>query len=74
MKEVTLEVNGKKVTKQIQDHTLLSTFVRDQLNLTGTHIGCDTSQCGACVVHVDGKSVNRRPFTKWRTAPNASCV
>ena len=57
MKEVTLEVNGKKVTKQIQDHTLLSTFVRDQLNLTGTHIGCDTSQCGACVVHVDGKSV-----------------
>tara|TARA_B100001939_G_scaffold120441_1_gene104481 strand:+ start:3068 stop:3529 length:462 start_codon:yes stop_codon:yes gene_type:complete len=57
MKEVTLEINGKKVTKQVEDHTILSTFLRDGLNLTGTHIGCDTSQCGACVVHVDGKSV-----------------
>ena len=57
MKTITLEVNGKKLTKDVEDHTLLSGFVRDQLNLTGTHIGCDTSQCGACVVHVDGKSV-----------------
>ena len=57
MKSVTLEVNGKKVTKTIEDHLLLSSFIRDQLNLTGTHVGCDTSQCGACVVHVDGKSV-----------------
>ena len=57
MKEVTLQINGKKVTKQVEDHTILSTFLRDSLNLTGTHIGCDTSQCGACVVHVDGKSV-----------------
>ena len=57
MKEVTLQINGKKVTKQVEDHTILSTFLRDGLNLTGTHIGCDTSQCGACVVHVDGKSV-----------------
>ena len=57
MKTVTLEVNGKKVTKDIEDHTLLSGFVREQLNLTGTHIGRDTSQCGACVVHVDEKSV-----------------
>ena len=57
MKSVTLEVNGKKVTKTIEDHLLLSSFIREQLNLTGTHVGCDTSQCGACVVHVDGKSV-----------------
>ena len=57
MKSVTLEVNGKKVTKTIEDHLLLSSFIREQLNLTGTHVGCDTSQCGACGVHVDGKSV-----------------
>ena len=57
MKKVSAEVNGKKVTKEIADHTLLSVFLRDILNLTGTHIGCDTSQCGACVVHVDGKSI-----------------
>ena len=57
MKKVSLEVNGKKVTKEIVDHTLLSVFLRDILNLTGTHVGCDTSQCGACVVHVDGKSI-----------------
>ena len=57
MKRVNLEINGKKVSKEISDHTLLSVFLRDILNLTGTHIGCDTSQCGACVVHVDGKSI-----------------
>ena len=57
MKTVTLEVNGKKVSREIEDHTLLSTFLRDIINLTGTHVGCDTSQCGACVVHVDGKSM-----------------
>ena len=57
MKKVTLEVNGKSVTKEIPDHTLLSVFLRENLNLTGTHVGCDTSQCGACVVHVDGKSI-----------------
>jgi len=57
MQEVSLEVNGKKVSRKIEDHVLLSTFLRDIINLTGTHIGCDTSQCGACVVHVDGKSV-----------------
>ena len=55
--QITLEVNGKKVTKTISDNTLLSTFLREHLNLTGTHVGCDTSQCGACVVHVDGKSI-----------------
>ena len=57
MKKVSLEVNGKKITKEIPAHTILSVFLRDILNLTGTHIGCDTSQCGACVVHVDGKSI-----------------
>ena len=57
MKKVFLEVNGKKIVKNIPDHTILSVLLRDILNLTGTHIGCDTSQCGACVVHVDGKSI-----------------
>ena len=57
MKKVSLEVNGKKVSKEVPDHTILSVFLRDILNLTGTHVGCDTSQCGACVVHVDGKSI-----------------
>ncbi len=57
MKKISLEVNGKKFTKEIPDHTTLSGLLRDILNLTGTHIGCDTSQCGACVVHVDGKSI-----------------
>ena len=57
MKKVSLEINGRKVTKEVPDHTILSVFLRDILNLTGTHIGCDTSQCGACVVHVDGKSI-----------------
>tara|TARA_B100000579_G_scaffold56392_1_gene40153 strand:+ start:2677 stop:3138 length:462 start_codon:yes stop_codon:yes gene_type:complete len=57
MKKINVEVNGKKITKEISDHTVLSSFLRENLNLTGTHIGCDTSQCGACVVHVDGKSI-----------------
>ena len=57
MIKVGLEVNGKKIQKEIEDNTILSTFLRDHLNLTGTHVGCDTSQCGACVVHVDGKSL-----------------
>ena len=57
MVKISLEVNGKKIQKEIPEHTLLSTFLRENLNLTGTHEGCDTSQCGACVVHVDGKSL-----------------
>ena len=57
MTKITLEVNGKKVTKDVPDNTLLSTYLRDHLNLTGTHVGCDTSHCGACVVHVDGESL-----------------
>jgi len=57
MKKVSLEINGKEIVKNIPDHTILSVLLRDILHLTGTHIGCDTSQCGACVVHVDGKSI-----------------
>ena len=57
MQEISLEISGKKVSREIEDHVLLSTFLRDIINLIGTHIGCDTSQCGACVVHVDGKSL-----------------
>jgi carbon-monoxide dehydrogenase small subunit len=50
-------VNGSTHTSTVEDRTLLVNFLREQLNLTGTHVGCDTSQCGACVVLVDGKSV-----------------
>ena len=57
MQKINLEVNGKKISKEVPDHTILSNFLRDHLNLTGTHVGCDTSQCGACVIHVDGKSI-----------------
>ena len=57
MKKISLQVNGKKIVKQIPEHTTLSVLLRDILNLTGTHIGCDTSQCGACVVRVEGKSI-----------------
>jgi len=57
MKKIAIELNGKKVKKEVPDHMLLSTLLRDHLNLTGTHVGCDTSQCGACVVDIDGKSI-----------------
>jgi len=54
---VSFMVNGKSVSADVEDRTLLSTYLRENLRLTGTHIGCDTSQCGACVVHVNGESV-----------------
>ncbi len=57
MSTVTMSVNGKEVSADVEDRTLLSAYLRENINLTGTHIGCDTSQCGACVVHVDGKAV-----------------
>ncbi len=57
MSTVEMTVNGKQVSADVEDRTLLSAFLRENLNLTGTHIGCDTSQCGTCVVHVDGKAV-----------------
>lgn len=57
MPTVTITVNGKAVTREVEARTLLVQFLRETLSLTGTHVGCDTSQCGACVVHVDGRSV-----------------
>jgi aerobic carbon-monoxide dehydrogenase small subunit len=57
MAVVSMTVNGKPVSAEAEDRTLLVYFLREQLRLTGTHIGCDTSQCGACVVHVDGRAV-----------------
>jgi carbon-monoxide dehydrogenase small subunit len=57
MPAVTLKLNGRTVTAEVEARTLLVELLRDQLGLTGTHVGCDTSQCGACVVHVGGRSV-----------------
>jgi len=57
MPVISLAVNGKPVSAEIEARTLLVDFLRENLGLTGTHVGCDTSQCGACVVHVNGKSV-----------------
>ena len=57
MPKVNLTVNGKPVSADIEARTLLVTMLRETLKLTGTHVGCDTSQCGACVVHFDGKAV-----------------
>ena len=57
MAVINIEINGKKISKEVSDNTLLSDFIREKLGLTGTHVGCDTSQCGACVVHLDGNSV-----------------
>src|SRR6266576_7029658 len=57
MSAVAMTVNGKAVTADIDPRTLLVQFLRENLRLTGTHVGCDTSQCGACVVHVNGRAV-----------------
>jgi len=57
MPTVSMTVNGKAVSGDVEARTLLVQFLRENLRLTGTHVGCDTSQCGACVVHVDGQSV-----------------
>ena len=54
---VAMTVNGKSVSGKVEARTLLVQFLREHLGMTGTHVGCDTSQCGACVVHVDGKSI-----------------
>jgi aerobic carbon-monoxide dehydrogenase small subunit len=68
MPTVSLKVNGKSVSGEVEGRTLLVEFIRDHLGLTGTHVGCDTSQCGACVVHIDGKAV------KSCTALAVSCA
>lgn len=57
MTQVSMTVNGREVGGEVEDRTLLVHFLRENLGLTGTHVGCDTSQCGACVVHIDGKAV-----------------
>ncbi|WP_170381295.1 (2Fe-2S)-binding protein [Ruegeria atlantica] len=57
MTQVSMTVNGKSVSGDVEGRTLLSSFLRDNLHLTGTHVGCDTAQCGACVVHVNGEAV-----------------
>jgi aerobic carbon-monoxide dehydrogenase small subunit len=57
MATVSLTVNGQSVTADIDPRTLLVQFLRDNLRLTGTHVGCDTSQCGACVIHLNGQAV-----------------
>ncbi|TMV14757.1 (2Fe-2S)-binding protein [Arenibacterium halophilum] len=57
MTQVTINVNGKPMSGTVEGRTLLVSFLREQLGLTGTHVGCDTSQCGACVVHVNGNAV-----------------
>lgn len=57
MPVVSMTVNGKPASADVEARTLLVQFIREQLGLTGTHVGCDTSQCGACVVHVDGRAV-----------------
>jgi len=57
MPTLTLTVNGAEVTRDIEANTLLVAFLRENLRLTGTHVGCDTTQCGACTVHVDGRAI-----------------
>ena len=57
MTSVAMKVNGKDVSADVEDRTLLVQLLRETIEMTGTHVGCDTSQCGACVVHVDGKAI-----------------
>ena len=57
MGEISLKLNGKLETRDVADSTLLVDFIREHVGLTGTHVGCDTSQCGACVIHINGDSV-----------------
>ena len=72
MTKVTMTINGKAVSGEVEGRTLLSSFLREDLHLTGTHIGCDTSQCGACVVHVDGKAV--KSCTMFAAEANGATV
>ena len=57
MPKITMNINGRETSAEVENRTLLSAALREKLHLTGTHVGCDTSQCGACVVHVNGKAV-----------------
>jgi carbon-monoxide dehydrogenase small subunit len=57
MARVRLTINGKKYSREVEDRTLLVNLIRDELGLTGTHIGCDTSQCGCCTIHLNGRAI-----------------
>ena len=57
MNKIEFIINGKKVSTQVEGRTLLVDLIRDELKLTGTHVGCDTSQCGCCTIHLDGRAV-----------------
>ena len=57
MVKININVNNKAYSEEVEDNTLLVELLRDKLGLTGTHVGCDTSQCGACVIHINGDSV-----------------
>ncbi len=78
MTTVSMTVNGSAVSADVEDRTLLVDYIRENLRLTGTHVGCDTSQCGACVVHVNGKACaasmvqafTALPFTCTTHAPH----
>jgi aerobic carbon-monoxide dehydrogenase small subunit len=72
MPSVTITVNGKPETREVENRTLLVQFLREHLGLTGTHVGCDTSQCGACVVLIDGYSA--KSCTMLATQVNGSSV
>ena len=63
---VSLRVNGQSVAREVEPRTLLVDLIREDLSLTGTHVGCDTSQCGACVVHVNGNSVKSCTIFAWQ--------
>jgi carbon-monoxide dehydrogenase small subunit len=66
MPAVSMTVNGKTVTADAEARTLLVQYLREGLRLTGTHVGCDTSQCGACVVHINGKAVKSCTLFAWQ--------
>jgi carbon-monoxide dehydrogenase small subunit len=66
MPAVSMTVNGKAVSADVEPRTLLVQFLRENLRLTGTHVGCDTSQCGACVIHVDGKAMKSGTMFAWQ--------
>jgi len=66
MPKVSMTVNGNAVTAEADARTLLVQYLRESLRLTGTHVGCDTSQCGACVVHMDGKAIKSCTMFAWQ--------
>ena len=72
MSKVTITVKGREQSREVEDRTLLVHFLRDHLSLTGTHVGCDTSQCGACVVHMGGVAV--KSCTVLAAAANGSDI